>query len=59
MIDLATMKLADWYLSIGNALRAHDVDAAVDMLGLMAVNGFPHEAEELRVLMLLTSQART
>lgn len=47
------MKLEDWYGAIHKALLAHDPEAVAGLIGLMAVNGYAQQAEELRTLVLL------
>ena len=48
------MTLTDWYTSIEAMLAARDLKAAVGLLGLMAIHGYPREAEALRQEMLRT-----
>ena len=54
MTELADVTLAGWHAAITAALKAHDIEAVPQLLALMAVNGYPREAEDLRQLMLAT-----
>lgn len=40
--------LAAYYAAISAALRAHDIQAILGLLVLMAADGYGYEAEELR-----------
>ena len=48
MSGLDDMPLEGWYAAISAALHAHDMKAAAGLIALMAVHGYPREAEELR-----------
>lgn len=43
---------AQWNTAISAALRAEDIAAVPHLLALMALDGYGHEAESLRRLML-------
>ena len=48
---------AQWNAAVSAALRANDVEAVPHLLVLMALDGYGHEAESLRRLMVLAAGA--
>jgi hypothetical protein len=57
-MTLSDLSVAQWYASVSAAIRADDMEAAAGLIQLMAVHGHPHEAEELRALILLAAETR-
>lgn len=47
--------LANYYAAVSAALEAGDLQAIPGLLGLMAVDGYAREADELRAFMLLAA----
>lgn len=43
---------AQWYGAVSAALRVNDIEAVPGLLVLMTLDGFGHEAEALRRLMV-------
>lgn len=48
--------LTNYYAAISAAIRAHDLEAVPGLLVRMALDGYGHEAEELRRQMALLSK---
>ena len=53
---MAQRPLANYYAAVSAALRANDIEAVPGLLALMALDGYGHEAEELRRQMLLVAK---
>lgn len=51
-----TLDLAQWYALVGAMVRGGDIEAVPKVLALMAVHGYPSEAEDLRQKILLVSR---
>ena len=56
--DLAwdSLSLAQWYALISEMIRSGDLEAIPKVLALMAVYGYPGEADEVRRLVSLASK---
>ena len=50
------LSLAQWYALTSAMIRADDLEAVPKVLALMAVHGYPDEADEVRRLVSLASE---
>ena len=52
-MNLSELSVAQWYAAISGAIRDGEIEAAAQLIALMAIHGHPSEADEMRRVILL------